>query len=826
MTTQLLTFPKFPTKNTSLSQTDTPTFLISNLYTLTFHPGSSFLYHYTIQTSPEIAKDNHPLLQRLKHLISAELTTTFTKYISLGYSLYTPTSTAPSILTIPTTHHHVNYTITFQKLNTPPINLNNINESSPHIVKTIIETIMKNIIYANNNILRFHSGSFYKHNESQFIPGDKGILLPGFTTSVQLRRNNKLFYLINTNNKYISGISAYDQLQRIRSTYHGELFYQKCKEEFIGKSFLAKYGAYRVYKVDDITFDKNCINTEITMCDKDGKQLTMSIKHYYKLQYDIDIKDKQQPLFIKHYNNNNNNNRNDCCCYLIPELLFMCGNNNKNNNNEYKKRITTPKEKILKIQDIQLLLNNTNSKNKKSKSPYDIKREWGIQLHECYAFKSRILLSPNLHFANTVLTNDNNSSNNSNSSNKTLYQYQQLINTNNGFTKCNWICITYFHNESKCVSIISNMITASKRLNVHIEQPHIYALNTNNFINELKDIKLHKQLQLVLIVLCNKYSYLYKDIKHYFNMKGVPSQCIIDEKAKTLSYSTKVLTQMVCKINGELFRILLDNNLNSKVSMIIGIDVIRSGNNTYERVCITSTYNQFHSKVNVEVDVVKNSKEMTIVSLISKSLEHFKKVNKKLPSIILMYRKGGNDIQNEKLLHSEIPFIVDLFNGKNGKNCYMKDYTPLICVIAVNTKTDLKFFQQCPTHNNINMKCNSTNMYTNPEKGTVIDDDIIINSNRFEFYLQSQYVNQGTASPVHFTVLYDTTNIPLEVLENITYKQTYYYWNWNGSIRIPAILKYAEVCNTYLTTCSSGNNSSGNTITTINDVLKDRPFYL
>ena len=672
---------------------------------------------------------------------------------------------------------------------------------------------MKNIIYANNNILRFHSGSFYKHNESQFIPGDKGILLPGFTTSVQLRRNNKLFYLINTNNKYISGISAYDQLQRIRSTYNGELFYQKCKDEFIGKSFLAKYGAYRVYKVDDITFDKNCMNTEITMCDKDGKQLTMSIKHYYKLQYDINIKDKQQPLFIKYYNNNNNS---CCCCYLVPELLFMCGNNN----NEYKRRVTTPKEKILKIQDIQLLLNNTNAKSKKGKTPYDIKREWGIQLHECYAFKSRILLSPNLHFANTVLTNDNSD----NGSRTSLYQYQQLINTNNGFTKCNWICITYFHNESKCVSIISNIITASKRLNVHIEQPHIYALNTTNFINELKEIKLQIQLQLVLIVLCNKYSYLYKDIKHYFNMKGIPSQCIIDEKAKTLSYSTKVLTQMVCKINGELFRILLDNNLNSKVSMIIGIDVIRSGScsgdNTYERVCVTSTYNQFHSKVNVEVDVVKNNKEMSIVLLISKSLDHFKKVNKKLPSIILIYRKGGNNVQNEKILHNEIPFIVELFNGKDGKNCYMKDYTPMICVIAVNTKTDLKFFQQCPSTHNV--KCNSTNMYTNPEKGTVIDDDIIINSNRFEFYLQSQYVNQGTASPVHFTVLYDTTSIPLEVLENITYKQTYYYWNWNGSIRIPAILKYAEVCNAHLTTCSSVIN----TTTTINAIIKDRPFYL
>ena len=44
-------------------------------------------------------------------------------------------------------------------------------------------------------------------------------------------------------------------------------------------------------------------------------------------------------------------------------------------------------------------------------------------------------------------------------------------------------------------------------------------------MNELKEIKLHIQLQLVLIVLCNKYSYLYKDIKHYFLGSG--RHCVV-----------------------------------------------------------------------------------------------------------------------------------------------------------------------------------------------------------------------------------------------------------------------------------------------------------
>ena len=126
----------------------------------------------------------------------------------------------------------------------------------------------------------------------------------------------------------------------------------------------------------------------------------------------------------------------------------------------------------------------------------------------------------------------------------------------------------------------------------------------------------------------------------------------------------------------------------------------------------------------------------------------------------------------------------------------------------MNKKTELKFFQINNSNNN-DLK--------NPPSGTVIDTDII-NDDFYDFYIQPQYVNMGSATPVHYHCLFDSTNMPLEIMESITYKLTYYYWNWSGPIREPAALKFADTCNNFIGKIKSGEN--------INDKLKNSPFYI
>lgn len=54
-------------------------------------------------------------------------------------------------------------------------------------------------------------------------------------------------------------------------------------------------------------------------------------------------------------------------------------------------------------------------------------------------------------------------------------------------------------------------------------------------------------------------------------------------------------------------------------------------------------------------------------------------------------------------------------------------------------------------------------------------------------------VREGTCTPVSFKVGYE--NVPefsFEAIAELTYNQTYCYYNWTGSVRVPATLQYAN----------------------------------
>ena len=80
--------------------------------------------------------------------------------------------------------------------------------------------------------------------------------------------------------------------------------------------------------------------------------------------------------------------------------------------------------------------------------------------------------------------------------------------------------------------------------------------------------------------------------------------------------------------------------------------------------------------------------------------------------------------------------------------------------------------------------------HKNPEQGLVILDQIT-NYKKFEFYIQPQKVNIGSATPTYFHVPYGNMKFP-ELLILITYWTTYLYPNWQNSVRVPHVIKMAE----------------------------------
>ena len=64
--------------------------------------------------------------------------------------------------------------------------------------------------------------------------------------------------------------------------------------------------------------------------------------------------------------------------------------------------------------------------------------------------------------------------------------------------------------------------------------------------------------------------------------------------------------------------------------------------------------------------------------------------------------------------------------------------------------------------------------------------------NTYDFFLISQQTTQGCILPTHFFVAYDDSQLPKDVLQELTYNLCYYYYNWSGSIKVPAPCQYAH----------------------------------
>ena len=107
----------------------------------------------------------------------------------------------------------------------------------------------------------------------------------------------------------------------------------------------------------------------------------------------------------------------------------------------------------------------------------------------------------------------------------------------------------------------------------------------------------------------------------------------------------------------------------------------------------------------------------------------------------------------------------------------------------------MKFFEIGP---------NDSRSYANPKSGLIIDEGVT-QKNKFEFYIQPQFVNQGTATPSHYQVMctYQHTDdiLKLEQLEKLTFYLCYYYFTWAGAIREPGTLKMAETALDFSVRC-------------------------
>jgi aubergine-like protein len=808
-------YPKKPKRDSGKDSSYRKTKVICNLKQITLGEQNKKVQQYAIHFDPPISEDNYPLKRKIIKSLRKDLQGKFEKYAQAGDTIFVFSKDPDEKVSLETKIDDTLYKIIFERTSNE-INCRNINTRTyDNIkVKSFIENIIKNIFMANNHMVRFDNRSFYDYKNAIEFGSSRTKIWSGYATAVTITENG-LFLRVNDKNKLITGKTAYSKMLEIGKRFgnmRSEDSQREIMEYFKGRTVIATYGNYRAYRIGEISFDKNVKNTDFEM-EKNGQKTRISIKNYYKQQYKIDIKDDDQPLLVEAIpkRKNNDNDNPQTIRYLIPELVYLTGIDELNERDRAEiiaKSKFQPNEKVKKIEKGFSYLNNEEKKkiNKKDssvelRSPNDIRMEWGINIVENFVeVEAHCLPIPKLEFGDKeevpLIRNGR-------------FRQQKDLKPIK-FDKDNCMLITFKHLKDLAQNDCHQMEQAGKNLGVSFSRPkleQIYSTRkSEELLQELKKINYNDGKEIAIVVLDKSTKSLYPFIKDYlYTQAGLTSQFMLHDenprggrKKQNLSYYSAVLNQMVVKSKGELFRINFSEKMTKQPSMIIGIDSTKTkdGMKYVLSASFNKSFNKFYTDMKVD-----NEDHSALCELIKSALDHFKSSNRDFkPTSIIIYRQGGNEKQTEKLIRNELPKIVEMFSGK-----YENNYKPKLTIFSVNKKTDLKFFEK---HNG---------GYRNIPSGTVIDNQVM-SPGVFEFYLQCPEVDRGTGSPVHFLCLHnDNEELTVNDFEEITYKQSFYYWNWSGPIRVPAALKYAEVANTFC-----GKNIKGEII----NKLKDSPYFI
>lgn len=79
----------------------------------------------------------------------------------------------------------------------------------------------------------------------------------------------------------------------------------------------------------------------------------------------------------------------------------------------------------------------------------------------------------------------------------------------------------------------------------------------------------------------------------------------------------------------------------------------------------------------------------------------------------------------------------------------------------------------------------------NPTPGTVVDD-VITSPEKYDFFLVSQSVRQGTVAPTSYNIISDNLGMPADHIQALSYKMTHLYYNWSVSIIVCGLFLFNQ----------------------------------
>jgi aubergine-like protein len=602
--------------------------------------------------------------------------------------------------------------------------------------------------------------NYYDPTAKMMVPAHKLEIWPGYVNRVT-ETDGGLMLICDTRNKVLRKETAYDVIKDVQRK-GGKLL--EMEKALIGSVVMTEYNKASTYKIEDIDFDKSPLST-FTMYS--GEEI--SFKDYYAKFYKLPIKDDKQPLLIHREKKKFQGEEQIRIICLIPELCRMTGLTDAMISDFRVMKDVAVHTRVTPEQrqnSLKKFLKNVSG----NPECMELLGQWGLRLEaEPIGVSGRTLDSEKLLMGNNKLFTVNF---------KCDWGRESTMNT------ClvpvhikNWHVVTNDRNEKVVEGFIKLMKTLAPKMGINVGNPTFSVLKNDRSETFVQDIRsnVNENTQVVVAVVPQQREDRYATVKRLCNTDlPIASQVIcsktISNEKKVQSVVQKIILQINCKLGGELWgcKIPVQN------FMVIGIDVYHDPARKKESVMgAVGSLNSTMSSWTSESAFQAPGQEIidVMMTCVGNLIKKYKEINNVAPEKIILYRDGVGDGQIEQL---------DFYEAERCEKLFKILKIPVeFAFIVVQKRINRRLFRV------------EGNRYENPAPGSVLDHTVM-KKNFLDFLLVSQHSSQSVVTPTHYIIVKNTTSFSVDQIQKISYKLTHQYFNWPGTIRVPAPCQYAH----------------------------------
>jgi len=604
--------------------------------------------------------------------------------------------------------------------------------------------------------------NYYDPNAKIALTQFKLELWPGYETSIR-QHEQGILLCCDVSHKILRTDTVLEQMEEVLKKDRAN-FRSSCEKLLLGQIIMTRYNS-KTYRIDDISWDKKPTDSF-----ESSKGDMKTYIEYYQGKYNRVIRDGKQPLLVSMPTLREKRAGASGPVYLVPELCFMTGLSDEQRANfnlmkamgDYTRQDPAKRTQTLK---------KFSSSIKNNPEIQEELKSWNLRFAEdLVQFRARILAPETILGAGSAKFSYQHDNADWGGAFRNWKQWS-VVNCSK------WAVVFAGRDKLTTQEFINSMLKVGPSLGMVIGKPKTFELLDNRpatYIQTLDKV-IDMKPSIVMVVIPNNKGDHYAAVKKKCCIeKPIPSQCmtatVLGKPKGLMSVATKVLLQMNCKLGGEPWAVKIP----LKNTMVIGYDTYHDSLHKDKSVgAVVASLNPTFTKFVSMADFHSNQSELTdrMCPAIAKALRKYSSANGCLPERVIMYRDGVGDGQINYVVEHEVAAITNCFKEAGMENVKFT-------YIIVSKRIQTRLFRM-------------NGKPSNPPSGTVVDDVVTL-PERYDFFLVSQSVRQGTVNPTSYNVVKDTSGLRPDHIQSLTYKLCHLYYNWPGTVRVPAVCQYAH----------------------------------